>query len=222
MSNLSSNIVNAKIILNKKQEEEDEYNFCYGFIGTNRTGKSSIANVIAEKWRKDNPDPDYEIVSHDPQDNFIKITDRFIDPEDKDWAVKCCELKNCLLILDDVRLINEKNTPVNGLMKLLYFRAKRNVDIIHICHNPSLLLNSFAHFTNKYFIFYTNTQEGSFQKKLPNYSLCVAASNMVNKFVSKNGRGKWPNFPHVIVDTEKQKLIAMNFIESKKDTRFLK
>lgn len=220
MSDIALNIQDAKIIKDNKKEDY-RLNFCYGFIGTNRTGKSSVARLIAEDWRRNNPDPDYLIVSHDPQDNFSHITDYFINPSDKEWAKKCLKLRNTLLILDDVRLINPGNTPVDGLMELLYYRAKYNIDIIHICHNPSLLLNAFAHFTNRYFIFFTNSQEGSFQKKLPNYSLCVAASNMVNKFVSKNGRGNYPYFPHMIIDTEEQKLIAMNMVEVQKH-KFLK
>lgn len=223
MSQTSLNIQNAKLVKTNKKEEDTRYNFCYGFIGTNRTGKSSVAKLIAQTWRKHNPDPDYLIVSHDPQDNFSEITDYFINPSDKEWAKKCLKLRNSLIILDDVRLINPGNTPVDGLMELLYYRAKYNIDIIHICHNPSLLLNAFAHFTNRYFIFFTNSQEGSFQKKLPNYSLCVAASNMVNKFVSKYGRGNYPYFPHMIIDTEQQKLEAMNMNEDEyKKHKFLK
>jgi hypothetical protein len=218
MSNISLNIKDAKIIKGNKNEEY-RLNFCYGFIGTNRTGKSSVAKLIATEWRKNNPD--YTIVSHDPQDNFSEITDYFINPEDKDWANKCLKLRNALIILDDVRLINQSNTPIDGLMKLLYYRAKYNIDIIHICHNPSLLLNAFAHFTNRYFIFFTNSQEGSFQKKLPNYTLCVKASEMVNKYVSKYGRGNYPEFPHMIIDTEEQKMIAMNMIPKEKN-KFLK
>lgn len=218
MSNISLNIKDAKIIKGNKNEEY-RLNFCYGFIGTNRTGKSSVAKLIATEWRKNNPD--YTIVSHDPQDNFSEITDYFINPEDKDWANKCLKLRNALIILDDVRLINQSNTPIDGLMKLLYYRAKYNIDIIHICHNPSLLLNAFAHFTNRYFIFFTNSQEGSFQKKLPNYTLCVKASEMVNKYVSKYGRGNYPEFPHMIIDTEEQKMIAMNMIP-KEGNKFLK
>lgn len=183
-------------------------NFLYGFIGTNRTGKSSIAKQLAISWKNSNPNG--IVISHDPQDNFTDITDIFIEPEDNDWAIKCCEYRNCLIILDDFRLINESARPVKGLSKLLYYRAKWNIDIITVFHNPSLVINSLAHFISHYFIFMTNAQEGSFKNKIPNYSLCVAASEEVNKYVSVNGRGKYPIFPFVIVDCEKQKLMAIN------------
>lgn len=183
-------------------------NFLYCFIGTNRTGKSSIAKAMGKAWKSNNPGR--LIVAHDPQDNFEDLADLFIQPEDDDWALKCCEFRNCLIILDDFRLINEGNRPVKGLTKLLYYRAKWNIDIIVISHNPGLVINALTHFISHYFIFLTNAQEGAFKNKIPNYSLCVAASDAVNKYVSLFGRGSWPKFPFIIVDSEKQKLIALN------------
>lgn len=191
-------------------------NFLYCFIGTNRTGKSATAVKLTESWKGSNPGQD--VIAHDPQDNFIGLANIFIEPEDADWAVKCCEYRNCLLILDDYRLINEGNRPVKGLMKLLYFRAKWNIDIIVICHNPGLVINALAHFISHYFIFMTNAQEGSFKNKIPNYSLCVVASEEVNKYVSVYGRGSYPKFPFVIVDCERQKLIAIN-MENKSNVK---
>jgi len=183
-------------------------NFIYGFIGTNRTGKSSVAKKLGEQWKKSNPGQ--IVIGHDPQDNFTDLCDIFIEPGDEEWAERCCNYRNCLLILDDFRLINEGNRAVKGLQKLLYYRAKWNIDIIVIFHNPSLVINSLAHFISHYFIFMTNAQEGSFKNKIPNYSLCIAASEIVNKHVSLFGRGVWPKFPYVVVDCEKQKLVAIN------------
>jgi hypothetical protein len=168
-------------------------NFLYGFIGTNRTGKSSVAKLLAEKWKEANPGQ--LVIAHDPQDNFIDVADVFIQPEDDDWAIKCCSFRNCLIILDDFRLINESARPVEGLSNLLYYRAKWNIDIITIFHNPSLIINAIAHFISHYFIFLTNAQEGSFKNKIPNYSLCIAASEEVNKYVSVFNRGLYPKFP---------------------------
>jgi len=183
-------------------------NFLYGFIGTNRTGKSSVAKFLANSWKAANPGQ--LVIAHDPQENFIDIADVFIQPEDDDWAIKCCGFRNCLIILDDFRLINESARPVEGLSNLLYYRAKWNIDIITIFHNPSLIINAIAHFISHYFIFLTNAQEGSFKNKIPNYSLCIAASEEVNKYVSIFGRGAYPKFPYVVVDCEKQKLVAYN------------
>jgi len=183
-------------------------NFLYGFIGTNRTGKSSVARQLIIAWKKANPNG--KVIAHDPQDNFTDLVDIFILPEDEDWALKCCKFRNCLIVLDDFRLINESSRPVEGLSTLLYFRAKWNIDIITIFHNPSLVINAIAHFISHYFIFLTNAQEGSFKAKIPNYSLCIAASEEVNKYVSLFGRGTHPKFPYIVVDCERQKLLAYN------------
>mgnify|MGYP007099641144 CR=1 FL=1 len=67
-----------------------------------------------------------------------------------------------------------------------------------------------AHFISHYFIFLTNAQEGSFKNKIPNYSLCIAASEEVNKHVSIYGRGLYPKFPYMVVDCEGQRLNAYN------------
>lgn len=200
------------------QPKIERHNFVYGFFGVNRTGKSSVAHYVAESWRKARPSDKFRVVSHDPQKRFGDITNLYIDPEDETWAERCLELRNSLLILDDFKLLNLKNTPVKGLQSLLYYRAEHNIDIIYIMHNPALALNLLTYFTTHYYIFLTHSQEGSFQKKIPNYRLCQAASVQVNEYVRKYGKGmhkKDPEydgqgFPYMIVDCEKQDLKGVN------------
>lgn len=183
--------------------------FLWGFIGTNRTGKSVIARRCAEIWKKSRPDG--MIVGFDPQKRFVGLLDGEIDPEDPDWCVKLHELRDALIILDDYRLINEKPTPVEGLAKLMYHRADWGIDIIYICHNPSLILNLLTYFTSHYFLFYTESMDGSFQKKIMNYKLCITGQRLINKHVKTYGRGEYPYFPYVMVDTENRQLNAFNF-----------
>ncbi len=199
-------------MVNSKEKLQRAINFLYCFIGTNRTGKSATAANLARAWK--NTHEGQDIIAHDPQENFTDIATVFIQPEDDEWALKCLEYRNVLIILDDYRLINEGNRPVKGLMQLLYFRAKYNIDMIVICHNPSLLINALAHFISHYYIFMTNAQEGAFKNKIPNYSLCVLASDYVNKYVAAYGRGTYPYFPFIIVDCEKQKLMAFNMAKN--------
>jgi len=188
-------------------------NFLWGFIGTNRTGKSVIARSCAEAYKKSKPDN--AIVSFDPQKRFEEVSDWNIDPENKNWAVELHELRNALIILDDYRLINQNPTPVEGLAKLLYHRADWNLDIIYICHNPSLIINIFTYFTTHYFLFYTEAMDGSFQKKIMNYKLCISGQRLINKYVKTYDRGVYPNFPYVMVDTENLELNAFNFTKQK-------
>lgn len=191
--------------------------FCLAFFGTNRTGKSSVAHKIAEDWRASRP-KSHTIVSFDPQGRFKDISDAIIDPEDKEWAFKLHELRNCLIIFDDFGELNDGDKPHDGLKTLMYHRDDWNIDMIHIYHNPKLILNVMAYYTNRYYIFMTNVQKAGFRDKIPNAELCQNASARVNRYVSIFGKGKHrkdpeyakQGFPHIIVDCESQKLIAVN------------
>lgn len=185
-------------------------NFLYCFIGTNRTGKSAIARKHIIAWKKSNPGK--LVIGFDPQRRFRDLIDIFISPEDPKWAVKLHKFRNCLIVLDDMRVLNEDARPVEGLSNLMYYRCDWNIDIITVFHNPSLVLNCISAYATHYFIFLTNAKDGSFKDKIPNYTLCQLASEEVNRYVSIYGRGKWPecDFPHIVVDCEKLKLMAIH------------
>lgn len=197
-------------------------NFISGFVGVNKTGKSTTARRIADNWRETRSDF-YKIAGHDPQRMFTGLINKnlYINPEDKDWAVKCCKLRNCLLILDEIRILCPQPAhPPKGLVTLFSQCFYWNVDIMWMTHNPSLVPETCTYYTTLYYIFLTFAKEGQFQKKIPNYSLCVAASNLVNRYVQKYGRGKHKldsqyvgqGFPYAIVNTEKQTVQAINMI----------
>lgn len=196
-------------------KEGERQNFSMCFMGANNTGKSTKAKEIAKIWRKANPND--LIISFDPQRNFSEVTDYYIGIEDPDWALKLKSVRNYLLILDDYRLINESNTPVKGLKNLLFNRTFWNIDIIHIVHAPSEMLNVFSHYTTHYYIYYTESQEDEFKRKVPNYALIKAASMKVNKYVSLFGMGTYPNFPHILVDCKTRKLNAFNMNKDMSD-----
>ncbi len=185
-------------------------NFLYIFIGHNRTGKSSIARKQVIAWKKANPGK--LVICHDPQRRFKGLYDIEIGPEDLDWAVRLCSMRNCLVVIDDLRVLSDSSHPPKGLKQLMYGRCDWNIDIMCIFHNPSEVLNTLTGFATHYFIFYTNASKGKFEDKLPNYELCLIASDEVNKYVKIFGRGTWPkcDFPYIVVDTEKQKLMAIN------------
>ncbi len=196
---------------------EDDENLLMGFLGTNRTGKSSLARQTAEMWRKTYPDTKkHKIMSFDPQRRFQTISTDFIFGHDKDWVQKALKLRNALLILDDYRLLCKKARSSEDFDELMYMRAEYNIDIIYICHNPALVLNVLSYFTNFYYIFYTNTQEGGFKDKIPNYTLCEQASTFINDYVRYFGKGEYdkernyPNFPHIMINCQKQELYARN------------
>ena len=168
------------------------------------------ARKHAVAWKKANPDK--LIIGYDPQRRFQDLLDVHINPEDDEWALKLHRFRNCLIIIDELRQINEAPVPVKGLRTLLAQRCDWNMDIITIFHNPGVVLNCISDVASHYFIFLTNTKEGAFKDKIPNYLLCVVASKEVNKHVSVFGKGTFPecNFPYIIVDCELQKLRAIN------------
>lgn len=197
-------------------------NILWGFLGANKFGKSTIVETIAKAWRSSRGS-DYIVIGFDPQDMFKGIIDKYISPEDKDWCKRVLKYKNALLILDDYRIINPLHTPIDGLSQLMIDRTKLNIDIIYITHNPSLVIELLTYFTDKYFIFYTNSKEGSFQKKIPNYMLCITAANKINSHVQniseEDYKALYPNFPYCVVDVRRKSITAVNMIRDLTKTK---
>lgn len=194
-------------------------NFLFGFIGHNRTGKTSISIEMAKQWKQSRPDG--TVIAFDPQRKFLEqkvktenglidLVDETIYAHDKYWADKVLEERNALLILDDYRLIHPKNIANEGLAKLMTFREEYNIDIIYITHSPALVLNILTYYTTHYFIFFTLSTLGMFEKKIPHYGLCQASVQYINKYVKKHGKGKYPKFPYIVVNTETEELIGYN------------
>lgn len=221
--------VNKINTINNNIYDNFRNNFIMGALGVNKTGKSSTFKTIAESWRGCRNSSKYKIVGHDPQRIFHNpndlsrglITDKnhLINPEDKNWAVKCCKLRNCLLILDEIRILcPTPQHPPKGLVTLFSQCFYWNIDIMWMTHNPSLVPEVCTYYTTHYYIFLTFAREGQFQKKIPNYSLCTAASNYVNRYAKKHGRGKHKldkfyegqGFPYAIVNTETQEIKGIN------------
>lgn len=183
-------------------------NFMGGFVGINRTGKSVVANQYAKDWKASKPDY-YKVLAYDPQDRFADVADYFLYADDPDFENHFLNLRNGLLILDDYKSYYLKNTHTDALVTLMQFKNKWNIDIIYITHNPALILNLFTYYTTHYFVFRTESKEGSFQAKIPNYHLCHAAALEINEYTRIYGRGEYPGpFPHIVVDTDNQRLTA--------------
>ncbi len=186
-------------------------NFIYVFIGTNRTGKSATVRKQIIIWKKANPGK--SIFCHDPQRRFRDLADVFITPENENWAVEMCKQRNCLLVIDDFRKLNESSHPAQGLKLLMYDFCDYNMDIMAVFHNPADVLTCISSHATHYFIFFTNAREGKFKEKIPAHQLCTVASEEVNKYVKVYGRGgletNWC-FPYIWVDTFNGTLSAIN------------
>ncbi len=196
---------------NDKYLYKERENFVKGFIGTNKTGKTAVTREIAIGWSEDKDDG-YTILGFDPRRQLQDICDSFIYITDSDEEIvsKINDTRNALLILDDYRILHDEDKVRPWLLYLLQQKDGYNIDIIYSCHNPELVINKLTYFTTHYYIFYTNVQEGGWKRKIPNYTLCMSGSSYVNKYVRKYGRGEYPNFPYMYIDTENEKLCAIN------------
>lgn len=193
---------------NENKSNERKNNYVCAFVGTNRTGKSSVAKFEALNYKRANPEN--KVIAFDIQDRFTGIADEYIYPHES-LDSQLDEIHDCLLILDDYKALNRKNILEKSLLKVLILREKRNIDIIYICHNPKQIVWDLTYYTSFYYIFYTYSKNGQFEGRIPAYELCINASKLINNYVVKLGnKGEYPNFPHFIVDTDNEKLIAKN------------
>lgn len=136
-------------------------------------------------------------------------------PSDENWLVDLIKTKNALIILDDYRMLHQSNQSDPLLSDLMCLRAENNLDIIFICHNPKKILESLTYYANFFYIFYNKSKDKDWEDRLPDSELCISGSDFINNYVRKNGRGEYPKFPHVIVDTDNEKIITQN-IDRKK------
>lgn len=187
------------------------------FIGVNQCGKTTVAEKMARAWRSAKP-ASHSIVANDPSykknsllHRIEDITNFSIDTEDEHWCLRVKQMRNILLWLDEFRmLMNEKNTAPKGLKSVLQMKDHWNIDIVSIFHNPELVLGCFTFHDPRYFIFKTSAKEGSFQRKIPSYSLCIEASKQVNNYIKEFGEPVYPRFPYIVVDTTYNRLQAFN------------
>lgn len=211
--------------INPKQDTNFRDNFCAGAIGVNKTGKSSTIKSYCQIIKDSRP-TNHIFAGHDPQKMFRDLIkpNHLINMEDKEWALKLCEYRNCTIILDEIKLLcSNPQHPPKGMLTLFSNYWYWNMDIFWMAHNPLAVPDQCTYFTKLYFIFCAYIRRGQFERKIPNPTLCIAASNMVNKYVEVHGRGRHKKdklydgqgFPYAIVDIEQQRIKAINMNKAK-------
>ena len=180
--------------------------FLIGIIGTNRVGKTTKIRDIIKEWKKSRPNG--LVVGFDPQMKLADLLDKQIGIADDLTLIN--SLRNCLLVLDDFRALHLSDKAEKWLVYLMQFRDQWNIDIVYAVHNPSLVLNVLSFFTTHYYIFYTQSIEGGWKRKIPTYTVCSAVSSYLVEYVSLTGLGTYPKFPYFIVDNKGNKAIAVN------------
>jgi len=194
-------------VLNKQFRK----NFIFGIIGDNGTGKSVTTREIVKRWKDKRPNG--IVAGFDPSGVIEDYIDIPVTPDN--WLDKALKLRNALLVLDETRLLHPSPQTDKRLSELLQRRRHWNVDIIYIVHNPGVILESLTYFTTHYYIFYTQSRKDKFKAKVPNYLMLQNASVLINKYVKMEGRGEYPYFPHLIIDTEQNKIKAVNISSDK-------
>lgn len=212
---------NTKIKTYQTIEQGLSDNFIDGFIGVNKTGKSSTQKTVAQIWRDTHPSSmeihgfDYQNVfgSLIPKKNYIDIHNN------KNWALDCCKLRDCLLLLDEIKMgWKSAQHPPQGLDTLFSQCFYWNVSIMWSCHNPIQVPEVCTNHTTIYHLFLTYFKKRQFEIKIPNAWICIAAANQVKKYVKQHGRGHHkldPNyrgqgFPYMIVNMQNQTTKAVN------------
>lgn len=208
--------------------------FFFFFIGINRTGKSVTAQTYASLWSISNPNG--VIGGYDPQGRFKEMSDpRYvISAGEKGWWFgtkeraalgrrPLCELRNALIICDDMRGLNKHNQTIFDLDRLMEFRAEYCIDIIMIVHQPGHILSSLSGYVSRWFIFYTKGKDDKFESKIDTYQECVMASEIMKAYVKKypsviedpdqfydtTNHGKH-RFPHIMIDTDTRTVVPQN------------
>ncbi len=208
--------------------------FFYMFIGYNRTGKSITAQQFANEWRMANPDG--IVAGYDPQHRFKHLMDpqyRIYGGEKGWWRGDKAyrktgrkplkDLRNALVIIDDMRGLNPSFTTSPDLSRLMEFRAEYMIDIIMIVHSPGLILEGISMYVSHWFIYYTKGRQAKFEDKMENHKEYVLAAMLLKKyahdfqkkkknpkqFYDSSGNGNH-TFPHVVVDTTTGTLTPRN------------
>lgn len=189
-------------------------NIFVGIIGDTKTGKTDLMFKLAKEW-KDNKPKDFMVYGYDHHGNRGDIIDVKIDLSDDAWDEALPKLRNSLVILDELRLLHPEDKIRKNFSALLSDFQNRNVDVLYSVHNPKLVLERFTYFTTHYYIFKTNSKEGGFKDKIPDYRLAYAASVYINKYTTINGKGTYPNFPFVEVDRLNGEVNAYNIGNAK-------
>lgn len=228
--------------------------FLWCMIGTNGVGKTSTAVEMTKMWR--NANPGCKVIGFDPHDVLKneKLLDFYINANDENWAewlmqkicsgcgaknhyqanecTKCHKNKlyykfaNSLLVLDDYRSLLTGNDCPADVLDLLQLRRRIGIDWIYITHNPKLVLTRMIYFGSHLSCFYNEANGSDWSEKIPKYSACQKASNLINNYVlniisesrktnpnyTKDDfmRSCYPNFPHIIIRNDSDQLEAVN------------
>lgn len=200
-------------------DKRDVFSYC--LIGFNKTGKTELAKRIAREWKRTRPGQN--VMAFDPQHKFKGIANKFLSEHEGDWLEEALKLRNGLLILDELRMLHPAHQADRRLVKLFSMRSGEdwNNDIIYIVHSPKMVLEVLDTYTTHYRIFYTQARSNQWKDKIANFENCISAHNLINRYVTRYGKGAYPHFPYVEVDNMGGEISCIN-MDPKKVTGLFK
>ncbi len=195
---------------------EDRPTRCVGLIGAPGCGKTTKEEELIKQWIRDHASGLLYGFVPDPISVLIKYITNWIEKGNSNWAIPLLGVLNSLFVLDDYvgLMMSEKGKqvyiPTPGMTKLFMDRRFSGNDIIYSCHSPIAVIPQLAQYTTHYVIYKTNTDEGTFDKRMQGSAKLRKAAKMVNAYCEMiGGVGFHPNdpkyrgqgFPHIILDT---------------------
>ncbi len=190
---------------------------CWNLAGDNGTGKTVTLKEIIRKWKKTRPGG--IVAAFDPTQTLTGLYDIELDIDD--WYKQIHGLKNALVIFDEFRVLHPNDRVDKRFHRWFAMRRKLSIDIIFTVHNPALVIEYLTGYTDKYFLYYTESKEGTFKRKMRNYAVCHYASRLINKYVAKYYPTNdvyeklYPNFPYVIVTNKTGAIHTINMDSEK-------
>lgn len=173
---------------------------CIALVGINGSGKSVTCKRIIKEWKETNPSG--EVWIYDPKNDFQDYADySFRNNGDAHINKMLTVSVPILFVIDELRMLNEKNTVIKSFHNLFALRRSRSIDIIYNVHAPNLILEYLTNFTDYFFLFKTLSKKKNFSDKIPNSELLHEKSLIINKEVNNFGNGGYPNFKHIIVNS---------------------
>lgn len=205
--------------MKKVKQTKQKENFVTCIVGTNRSGKLTLAKQRAKAWKKENKTG--KVLAFDPTDNFI--TCGFVDEiiKYKNWAKFLCEQNkdgsykyaNSLLGLNTYRMLNPSEKLDEQFQNLLHNTGAINMDIIVTVHSPKFIHLRLSHFITDYCMLPTLDldQFDDNQYQPENLNNIKEIINRYQGIANPEGKKKfYPKFPHINYNTKNSTVEYIN------------
>lgn len=186
----------------------------FGIIGSNQTGKQTLALQLAKEWKKKNKKG--KVIVFDPQYRFREkgVCDYSIDYLNiKDWAKILLKkdkkngkyiFSDYLLVLNSYRTLLSGNTIPKEVMRLLKMQDKIGFNLIYGTHHPKLIFPELYDATSYFSLFHVDLIDKDDTKE---YSKLVAPIHSISQYVRGLGgadsdkyKRMYPKFPHIVIE----------------------